>query len=519
MFASFATGAMSEFTANWYEHVAALGVGNVLVAAFDAATEKACATRGIPYRAYDDLRNTFDGVVTGGTPLGNKEGAKVVTDGRAFQHLGSLKAAFLLRLLEDGQTVLVSDVDTAWMRDPRPWLADFEAAQKADVAVSNDCLSREEDEKQGGCISSQFNTGILWLRPTAPAKALMAAWRDELQRGASDAYENDQGVFNRLVRVGIRHTETPFLTRSQFGGGLNLGVLPLSLFCSGHVYFVQRLPQRLQLDAMVVHTTYQFSHSMGKRQRLREAMLWAMDPPEYYSPDDRRGFITFDPELPPELRGAGPGVAPQLQAAAWYRLAVRNVLALAQLTNRTLVMAPLKCLCDRWWGNVAPSCRIPGSSTPPPFERCPMDHVFFLPNFEKAGVIYREHSLLENPRTPEAVRNSVTEVRLPALPTDREAVAALQSADARVLRVMDPTTAFCRFEDAKAGNEFDARMNTALAADVWFCANGDPAKNSHRECDVGMDVPLPTTGADCSRLRGEAWTTRFKSTVGKHVSQ
>jgi hypothetical protein len=34
-------------------------------------------------------------------------------EGRAFQQIGALKAAFLLHLLQKGHRVLVSDVDTA----------------------------------------------------------------------------------------------------------------------------------------------------------------------------------------------------------------------------------------------------------------------------------------------------------------------------------------------------------------------------------------------------------------------
>jgi hypothetical protein len=45
----------------------------------------------------------------------------------------------------------------------------------------------------------QFNTGILWLRPTAPTKDLMAQWRDALLT-TTDKFEHDQDIFNRLLR-------------------------------------------------------------------------------------------------------------------------------------------------------------------------------------------------------------------------------------------------------------------------------------------------------------------------------
>jgi len=46
------------------------------------------------------------------------------------------------------------------------------------------------------------------------------------------------------------------------------------MFCSGHTYFTQRMPFKLGLDPYVVHATFQFSGTPGKRWRLREALLW-----------------------------------------------------------------------------------------------------------------------------------------------------------------------------------------------------------------------------------------------------
>ena len=59
-------------------------------------------------------------MATGGQPL-HDPNAKVTMEGRAFQQIGALKAAFLLFLLNRGHRVLVSDVDTVWLNDPREW--------------------------------------------------------------------------------------------------------------------------------------------------------------------------------------------------------------------------------------------------------------------------------------------------------------------------------------------------------------------------------------------------------------
>jgi hypothetical protein len=72
-------------------------------------------------------------------------------EGRAFQQIGALKAAFLLFLLNRGHRVLVSDVDTVWLNDPREWFERDDLPTRVDVAVSTDCLSHEEEKRHSGC--------------------------------------------------------------------------------------------------------------------------------------------------------------------------------------------------------------------------------------------------------------------------------------------------------------------------------------------------------------------------------
>ena len=60
-----------------------------------------------------------------------------------------------------------------------------------------------------------------------------------------------------------------------YHGDLLVGGLPVALFASGHVFYVQNLGERLGAGLpYAVHNTYQFSGSAGKRQRLRERHLW-----------------------------------------------------------------------------------------------------------------------------------------------------------------------------------------------------------------------------------------------------
>lgn len=59
-----------------------------------------------------------------------------------------------------------------------------------------------------------------------------------------------------------------------YDGRLKIGILPVSTFCSGHTFFVQRMADAMGLKPYVVHATFQFSGTPGKRHRMRESLLW-----------------------------------------------------------------------------------------------------------------------------------------------------------------------------------------------------------------------------------------------------
>lgn len=143
--------------------------------------------------------------------------------------------------------------------------------------------------------------------------------------------------------------------------------------------------------------------------------------------DERRGPSAINFVCVPTIAALPPGidlnklsVQNHLEAAAYYRLQLRNAIAIAevrqewmvtlspkantlplamffmtsQLLNRVVIIPPLRCLCDRWWNNIAPDCKIPYSSLAGPFEPCPLDHLFFVGNLREAGVDFREWSFL-----------------------------------------------------------------------------------------------------------------------------
>lgn len=143
----------------------------------------------------------------------------------------------------------------------------------------------------------------------------------------------DQNAFNDLLKSGYTGKPMPGGLFKGYNQKLRAGILPVATFCSGHTYFVQRLPmrcapevtlleglhpalpapsplpsshrvvvwlRRLHRKAYVVHATFQFSGSIGKRHRFREMRLWS-DPPEYYDPPTG-GFLSYTPYIPDALK-------------------------------------------------------------------------------------------------------------------------------------------------------------------------------------------------------------------------
>jgi hypothetical protein len=104
---------------------------------------------------------------------------------------------------------------------------------------------------------------------------------------------------------------------------------------------------------------------------------------------------------------------------------------------------------------------------------------------------------------------------LRAFSTDAAAVSALAAhAGTRVLELVNPVPAFCRFEDAGASRAFASALDSALTADVWFCApiRGAPAGAPRRNCTVGFPRPAPLPAdADCDALvaSGRDWTDAY----------
>ncbi|CAL0311724.1 unnamed protein product [Lupinus luteus] len=394
---TFGNYAFMDFILTWVKHLTELGLTNYLVGAMDTKLLEALYWKGLPVFDMGSHMSAID--VGWGSPT--------------FHKMGREKVILINSMLPFGYELLMCDTDMVWLKNPLPYIAHY---PEADVLTSSDQVvptvvddSLEVWEEVGAA----YNIGIFHWRPTESAKKLAKEWKELL---LADENIWDQNGFNDIVhrQLGPSVDDDSGLLYA-YDGNLKLGILPASIFCSGHTYFVQAMHQQLRLEPYAVHTTFQYAGTAGKRHRLREAMLF-YDPPEYYNPPG--GFLSFKPSIPRSLLLNGNHTIGSHFTLINYQMRqIRTALAIASLLNRTLVMPPLWCKIDRLW--FPHPGVLEGSMTRQPF-LCPLDHVFEvnvmlkeLPEEEFGPKIdIREYSILENSALPAEVKKSWLDVRL-----------------------------------------------------------------------------------------------------------
>nr|XP_016464404.1 PREDICTED: arabinosyltransferase XEG113-like isoform X1 [Nicotiana tabacum] len=394
---TFGNYAFMDFILTWVKHLTDMGVENLLVGAMDTKLLEALYWKGVPVFDMGSHMSTVD--VGWGSPT--------------FHKMGREKVVLIDSILPFGFELLMCDTDMVWLKNPLPYIARF---PEADVLTSTDqVVPTVTDDRldMWQQVGAAYNIGIFHWRATESSKKLAREWKEMI---LADDKIWDQNGFNELVRrqLGPSVDDDSGLVYA-YDGNLKLGLLPASIFCSGHTYFVQAMFQHLRLEPYAVHTTFQYAGTEGKRHRLREAMVF-YDPPEYYDPPG--GLLTFKPSIPKNLLLDGVHSIDTHFALVNYQMKqIRTALAVASVLNRTLVMPPLWCRLDRlWFGHPG---ILDGSLTRQPFV-CPLDHVFEInvmlkemPDEEFGpGISIREYSLFENPSMPQEVKRSWLDVHL-----------------------------------------------------------------------------------------------------------
>lgn len=449
--ACFATIEMLDFLVNWLEHASRLEMRNVLVIAMDKHTARWCDENGV---ARMDASDAIDKSEMNDPRVEVADVGYRMT--RGFNLLGEAKTASIAKLLDMGLDVFLSDVDVVWLRNPSDY---FESGQLAlaDVAVTSDCVFGSERRRPGWRdefgqdpepTRASANTGVTLFRSNPRAKAFVAAWRRRQRRTReTEPQHNDQQHFQfTLARshgfeadtevlkfdnqapdgksdkemfvddwirgfrpryyyahVGIDGDEETVETK------VKVALLPTNLFPNGHLHFVAHhaAKQGFADEVYAVHGTHNYGGSPGKLGRFREHGMWAVDGEKYYFGDLKQKApkylkVRFTvPEYladPTPNLAVGKGERPErhLNLLQWQIERVRDGLALANITGRTLILPPMLCTCDRWW-YLFQNCT--NGVVTLPFV-CPNDHVYLEPLMRKPEKMlrYREHTFLRQRR-------------------------------------------------------------------------------------------------------------------------
>jgi hypothetical protein len=390
---SFTNRIRLDFVTTWVHHVRALGLSNFLIGATDDVALKALRASKTP--CFSMKTNLPEGEWAWGSP--------------SFKALGPHKIELIYKSLLWGLEVVITDIDALVLRDPFPYMARF---PDAGFLTTSDHLSNTTSD--GGledhrAIHSAYNIGYMFFRPSA--LPLVIEWRRYIGEDPRNRW--DQGEFNRIARKGWLPNKREGLSDPRlfwaYESKVVGGVLPLSLFCGGHNYFVAQLPHRLGQPAYSVHTTFQYSAAAGKRHRLREAMVW-IDEPAYYDPPG--GLLTFSPSVPESLvhPEGGMNATGHIALINHQLRQIRSALAVATSIGRLLILPEVTCGYDKAWYALAsgPSRGVFGGapSFVVPIRKCPLDHFLEVGPLEPVQTI-REFSLLSNPRTPASVTASM----------------------------------------------------------------------------------------------------------------
>ncbi|BBN70364.1 hypothetical protein Prudu_1464S000500 [Prunus dulcis] len=216
---TFGNYAFMDFILTWVKHLTDLGLSNLLIGAMDTKLLEALYWKGVPVFDMGSHMSTID--VGWGSPT--------------FHKMGREKVILIDSILPYGYELLMCDTDMVWLKDPLPHLARF---PEADVLTSSDQVVPTVTDDRLDIwqqVGAAYNIGIFHWRPTDAAKRLAKEWKDML---LADEKIWDQNGFNDLVR---KQLGPPVDGESglvyAFDGNLKLGVLPASIFCSGHTYF------------------------------------------------------------------------------------------------------------------------------------------------------------------------------------------------------------------------------------------------------------------------------------------
>ena len=161
------------------------------------------------------------------------EGTKAFSyETKTYKKLVSKRPAHMLRKISLGYNLIYTDIDTVWMKDPRPFL------------TGNHDLWASLDGK------SYYCTGFIACKASSKTISFLKKWNNTL----SKSNQLNQPLFNKLIHnSSISHS--PLSSR---------------LFPSGNLYFKGN---KSNTDVVVIHNNYIIGHDQ-KVKRFKKYGLW-----------------------------------------------------------------------------------------------------------------------------------------------------------------------------------------------------------------------------------------------------
>ena len=216
-----------DFAYTFVKHLVALQNPHFLVGALDEKALRGLQSHGIPSFLIDS------GLTTNDYGWGTY----------AFRQLGLHKVQLVLNLAKTGVDALTVDADAFLLRDPFPYIRKL---PKADVLMSSDHLVatngyNDDGLENGQGFYSAFNIGYIFIK--ANALEFVEKWRDTCYQRKNDW---DQVLFSQVLSMGsggrtVDRDRLRPMYRRKDGTHVMAGVLPVSLFASGHTFFVSRM--------------------------------------------------------------------------------------------------------------------------------------------------------------------------------------------------------------------------------------------------------------------------------------
>ena len=273
----------------------------------------------------------------------------------AFARKTHYKTKIVLDALRLGLTVLLTDVDIVFLKNPFP----FFECKNCDLLISSDV--------------SEGNSGFYLVKPTKAGIELhQRAW----DGGMANPKKSNQKQIATVIKDMLKKKTLERKT-------LSLKTFPCGVvyFDQGHRMFAGDFPCQ---QCVIVHNNWIVSGA-GKIYRFKEHLMWYVDKDAYYSSSSRR-YLTYGNPID---WGAKDNLDKETQA-------LKSALSIAHVLNRTLILpafhCPAKC-------KDAP-CKNPGN-------RCALNTFYKISNFDSQfGGLYREHVFLKNSMVPEGVKHS-----------------------------------------------------------------------------------------------------------------